>query len=191
MSSKPFSLAPPQTEALFPVVLPTGKWRRRFDTLRVKLFLAIAGANLVLVMAAYLIYSWSFDKGLTDYLNQAEEARLTPMVTRLAEGYRQHGEWSWISMDKSRWYTMLRETIGISGPTVVGTLARITAPDAASRPPLTFDWRMLLFDGSKNIIISSPGRTSDTQIKMRPIVVDNVTVGWNSVPLYYQITKAE
>ena len=40
----------------------------RFDTLRVKLFLAIAGANVVLVAAAYLIYGWSFEQGLGDYL---------------------------------------------------------------------------------------------------------------------------
>ena len=30
-------------------------WLSRLDTLRVKLFLAIAGANVVLVMSAYLI----------------------------------------------------------------------------------------------------------------------------------------
>src|SRR5690606_31365537 len=62
----------------------------RFDTLRVKLFLAIAGANVVLVMAAYLIYGWSFDKGLVEYLNRADETRLQPLVVRLADGHRQH-----------------------------------------------------------------------------------------------------
>ena len=40
------------------------RWLRRFDTLGVKLFLAIGGANVVLVMAAYLVHGWSFDKGL-------------------------------------------------------------------------------------------------------------------------------
>ncbi|MET0293209.1 MAG: two-component sensor histidine kinase, partial [Steroidobacteraceae bacterium] len=68
----------------------------RLDTLRVKLFLAIAGANIVLVMAAYLIYGWSFDQGLGDYLNKTETARLDPLVNRLADGYRQNGGWEWL-----------------------------------------------------------------------------------------------
>ena len=58
----------------------------RFDTLRVKLFLAIAGANVVLVAAAFLIYGWSFEQGLGDYLHKTEEARLDPVVVRLADG---------------------------------------------------------------------------------------------------------
>nr|ACN58775.1 periplasmic sensor signal transduction histidine kinase [uncultured bacterium BLR8] len=221
MSSKPISLAaPPQADRLF-ADLPVGRWRRRLDTLRVKLFLAIFGANFVLVMAAYLIYSWSFDKGLTDYLNQAEEARLTPMVTRLAEGYRQHGSWEWIRQDRERWFAMLRETIGIGqvprrrddgrvlpspqtspqtssqtspqassqtpGPlprqsnddvVLGGALARIAAPDIRSMPPLTMDWRMLLFDPSQRILIGSPGRSSDSQIKMKPIMVGDMIVGY-------------
>ena len=78
----------------------SGRLRRSLDTLGVKLFLAIAGANLILVMAVYLVWSWSFDKGLVDYVNQSERARLTPMITRLADGYRQHGSWQWLSDDR-------------------------------------------------------------------------------------------
>ncbi len=70
------------------------------DTLGVKLFLAIAGANLVLVMAVYLVYSWSFDKGLVDYVNKTEQARLTPMITQLSDGYRRHGDWQWLTEDR-------------------------------------------------------------------------------------------
>lgn len=87
-------------------------WLSRFDTLRVKLFLAIAGANVVLVMSAYLIYSWSFDKGLVEYLNQADENRLQPMIVRLAEGYRQQGNWAWITEDRQRWQDLSREVLG-------------------------------------------------------------------------------
>ncbi|MGQ3175190.1 MAG: HAMP domain-containing protein, partial [Hydrogenophaga sp.] len=87
-------------------------WLSRFDTLRVKLFLAIAGANVVLVMTAYLIYSWSFDKGLVEYLNQADEARLQPLIARLAEGHRQNGSWDWITEDRQRWQELSREVLG-------------------------------------------------------------------------------
>jgi two-component system sensor histidine kinase BaeS len=86
--------------------------RRRLDTLGVKLFLAIAGANLVLVMAVYLIYSWSFDKGLVDYVNKTEQARLTPMITQLADGYRKHGNWQWLTEDREGWAALLGESLG-------------------------------------------------------------------------------
>src|SRR5690606_4543952 len=86
--------------------------RRGLDTLRVKLFLAIAGAHLVLVAAVYLIYSWSFDKGLVDYVNQSERARLVPVISQLADGYQQHGNWEWVTEDRERWFNVLREVLG-------------------------------------------------------------------------------
>src|SRR6187399_2768934 len=89
-----------------------GGLRRRLDTLGVKLFLAIAGANLVLVMAVYLTYSWSFDRGLVDYVNQTEQARLTPMISRLADGYRKNGDWMWLTEDREAWAALLGESLG-------------------------------------------------------------------------------
>ena len=99
------------TDRPTPSPRPRG-WLSRFDTLQVKLFLAIAGANVVLVMTAYLIYSWSFDKGLVEYLNKADENRLQPMIVRLAEGYRQNGNWAWITEDRQRWQDLSREVLG-------------------------------------------------------------------------------
>ncbi|MDO9434510.1 ATP-binding protein [Hydrogenophaga sp.] len=100
-----------QTQPSAPLPRPRG-WLSRFDTLRVKLFLAIAGANVVLVLSAYFIYGWSFDKGLVEYLNKADEARLRPLVVRLAEGYRQSGNWDWITEDRQRWFELSREVLG-------------------------------------------------------------------------------
>jgi two-component system sensor histidine kinase BaeS len=89
-----------------------GPLRRGLDTLRVKLFLAIAGAHVVLVAAAYLIYGWSFDRGLVDYVNQSEQARLAPVISQLADGYQQHRNWNWVTEDRERWFTLLREVFG-------------------------------------------------------------------------------
>lgn len=88
---------------------------RKLDTLRVKLFVAIAGANVLLVMAAYLIYGWSFEQSLGDYLAQTEERRLDPVVARLADGYRQHGGWGWLTTDRRLWPELLREELGAAG----------------------------------------------------------------------------
>ncbi|MFT3802710.1 MAG: ATP-binding protein [Burkholderiaceae bacterium] len=89
------------------------RWLQRFDKLRVKLFLAIAGTNFVLVVVAYAIHAWSFDQGLVSYLNQSDETRLVPLINRLAEGYQQHGDWQWIRNDRQRWPELLREVLGV------------------------------------------------------------------------------
>jgi two-component system sensor histidine kinase BaeS len=98
----------------------------RLDSLRVKLFLAIAGGTAALALAAYLVFSWSFDRGFVDYVNRADEARLEPLVERLAEGYAREGGWKWVAEDRKRWFQLLRESLDV--------------------PPLTIDPRLMLFD---------------------------------------------
>ena len=61
--------------------------RPGFGRLRVKLFLAIAGANAVLAAIAYLVFSASFDRGLAQTLGRADQARLDAFAASLAEGY--------------------------------------------------------------------------------------------------------
>ncbi len=131
-----------QTDRATPLSRPRA-WLSRFDTLRVKLFLAIAGANVVLVMTAYLIYSWSFDKGLVEYLNQADEARLQPLIVRLAEGYRQNGHhWAWITEDRQRWQDLSREVLGTGrvprrpGEQTPPAPSPSSSPTAATSPAL-------------------------------------------------------
>ncbi len=105
------------------------RWPARFDSLRIKLFVAIAGANAVLALAAFGVFSWSFDQGFVDYLNRADEARLQPLIARLAEAHRQSGGWDWLEPDpRRRWAELVRETLGLPR---VGTRR---ADDAASGP---------------------------------------------------------
>ncbi|HMA12850.1 MAG TPA: ATP-binding protein, partial [Steroidobacteraceae bacterium] len=194
-----------------------GSLRRSLDRLGVKLFLAIAGANLVLVMAVYLIYSWSFDKGLVDYVNQTEQARLTPMITRLAEGYRKNGSWTWLTEDREGWAALLGESLGWrlprrgwlrtegaegAGPEGASAEAARTAaareppsierrylPFRLSRedagrdgtiPPITIDWRVMLFDASQKVLIPYPGaRDEDIALAVKlPVRIDGRTVGY-------------
>jgi two-component system sensor histidine kinase BaeS len=169
-----------------------GRLRRSLDTLRVKLFLAIAGAHLVLVAAVYLIYSWSFDKGLVDYVNQSEQARLVPIISQLADGYRQNGDWAWVTDDRERWFNILREVLGwrvgrrdmreIKDGVRFQTEERVPpAPllDESPLPPITIDWRVMLFDADGDILIQPPGELQETELAVRlPIRVDNQVVGY-------------
>ena len=188
-----------------------GPLRRGLDTLRVKLFLAIAGAHLVLVAAVYLIYSWSFDKGLVDYVNQSEQARLVPIISQLSDGYRQQGDWTWVTRDRERWYELLREVLGWrvgrremrdlnvrdvternlrdlnvrdpkDGPRPAPPEEQVPRPfegDPGPLPPITIDWRVMLFDADGSVLIQHPGEPSETELAVKlPIRVDNRVVGY-------------
>jgi two-component system, OmpR family, sensor histidine kinase BaeS len=159
--------------------------RLRLDTLRVKLFLAIAGANVVLVMAAYLIYSWSFDQGLVEYLKEIETARLDPVVTRLAAGYRQNGGWAWLTADRNTWPDIVREEIP-------GPLPR--RGDDRSRlnfgGPVTIDPRLLVLDADGSVLIGLADRVG--QAERKPVRVDGRTVGFLAyVPRLQMVTSLE
>lgn len=165
--------------------------RRGLDTLGVKLFLAIAGANVVLVMAIYLAYSWSFDRGLVDYVNQSEQARLQPALAQLADGYRQEGDWQWLTQDRERWIQLLREMLGWRGGKrdgprpdhegrVGGGERGMRRDDADFIPPLTIDWHVMLFDADDRVLILYPGGdASEAELATKlPIRVDDRIVGY-------------
>ncbi|HSX91713.1 MAG TPA: ATP-binding protein [Hydrogenophaga sp.] len=183
----------------------------RFDSLRVKLFLAIAGANVVLVMAAYLIYGWSFDRGLVEYLNKADETRLQPLVVRLANGYREHGHWDWIAGDRERWFELSREVLGsgrvqrrpgeqgqppgapppsINAPAPAGPRPPAGAPPPGNPPALTIDPRLLLLDAERRVIIGPEWRAE--QAVLKPITVDERLVGYlGYVPRLQMVASLE
>lgn len=188
MEARPSNTAAPR-------IATPGPLRRGLDTLRVKLFLAIAGAHLVLVVAVYLIYSWSFDKGLVEYVNQSEQARLAPVIAQLSEGYRQTGSWDWVAEDRERWFHVLSDVLGARPVAFMKdgrpwdeqdwrtNLERMPRPfddDNGPLPPLTFDWRVMLFDADGNILIRQRfGNPQEAELAVKlPIQVDNRVVGY-------------
>lgn len=173
-------MAAPRAFSTYPVL-------KRLDRLRIKLFLAIAGANAVLALLAYLVVSWSFDRGLVDYLNRADEARLTPLIERLAENYRSNGDWNWLLQDRERWPQLVFETLGVGRwrrdmlqrPAPHG---RAHDPDhyaaLPSQPPgrmLTIDPRLMLFDAHGHLLAGHPRLAREAIL--RPIDVDGRVVG--------------
>ncbi len=136
------------------------------DRLHVKLFAAIAGANVVLALVAYAVFSWSFDRGFVEYLNRADETRLTPLVARLADEHERHGSWDWVADDREQWIALVREVLGTATPSHGGA-----GPD----PLLTIDPRLMLFDSGSRLLV---GRASMAgKATLRPIVSRGTTVG--------------
>jgi two-component system sensor histidine kinase BaeS len=176
----------------------SGRIRRNLDNLGVKLFLAIASANLVLVLAVYLIYSWSFEKEFVDYVRQSEEVRLDPMITSLADGYRQRGSWDWLKQDREEWIVLVREVFGMRGRVFSRDDRGLPKGDQPQPPrnfprggnfprmedeiaqPITLDWRLMLLDAKGEVVIPAPGSDAAmvAEAVKLPILVDGRSVGF-------------
>ena len=146
----------------------------RLDRLHVKLFAAVAGTIAVLTLAAYLVFSWSFERGFVEYVRRADEARLDALAVTLAEGYGREGGWDRLAADRERWIDLVRAGLGLpaaSTPDAGG--AQAAAP---ARLPLTIDPRLLLFDADRKQLI---GRTElASRAILTPIAHDGHTVGY-------------
>jgi two-component system sensor histidine kinase BaeS len=154
-------------------------WRSRFDRLRVKLFLAIAGANAVLAVAAYLLFSWSFDRGLVEYLHRTDQARLDALVATLAARYGRDESWGQLVDDRARWSDFTRDALGVPRSSRRPAGAEAEHPPAqvpAGEYPLTFDLRLLLFDETRRLLIGRPELAPDAVLK--PIERDGRVVGY-------------
>jgi two-component system sensor histidine kinase BaeS len=166
------------------------RWPARFDSLRIKLFLAVAGANSLLALAAFLVFSWSFDQGFVEYLNRADEARLQPLIVRLADGYQREGQWRWVTEDRKRWFDLLREVLGTRGsrrPDDAASGAPQPAEPGPSSPPtyggppppdplLTIDPRLMLFDADGKMLVGRQEMLADAVQK--PITNGSRVVGY-------------
>ncbi len=173
----------------------------RFDKLHVKLFVAITGAIALLTLAAYFVFTASFERGFVQYLNRADDVRLESMIERLAQGYAREGNWSWIANDRERWIDMSRDALGLPRPTEqrrsaasvpAGLPAGLPASPLEQRAsdatggthgiaarrdtPLTIDPRLMLFDSDRSQLIGRPEAAANAVFK--PIVVRAATVGF-------------
>lgn len=156
----------------------------RFDRLRTRLFLAIAGTNALLAVLAWLVFSWSFDRGLVDYLNRADTERLQPLVQRLADHYREEGSWHSLTGDAERWTALLAETPA-PGRNRHQRLERAWRDRGLSEDDIVqrrqwrraaADARLLLIDVDGRVV-QGPARQAGNALR-EPIAVDGRVVGW-------------
>lgn len=150
---------------------------RRLDTLRVKLFVGIAGVNVLVVLLAYLVHGWSFDQGLSTYLDRSDEARLAPLVTRLGQEYAVRGRWQWLAEDHGAWHQLLAEELGLP-------LERGRPADGPRRPAdprgVATEGRLMLLDAARVPLFGDPQRLRDALLL--PIEVRGERVGYLARP---------
>lgn len=160
----------------------------RFDRLRTRLFVAIAAMNVLLLLLAWGIISWSFDRGLLDYLNRAEQERLQPLVALLARDYQTNGSWQPLLEERWRWRRLLREAAGMrlgtesmprAGPEEDGGRWGLHRPPEAADAPPRFaagDLRLALFAADGRLLLGRPHLAHHAT--RLPVTVNGQTIGY-------------
>ena len=92
-----------------------------------RLFLAYSGVIMLVVLAMMIAVSWSFQRGLGDYLHKIERERLDKIASTLANAYGEAGDWSFLRHDEPAWTRLLDQALGQSSTGQV--------PNPASRHP--------------------------------------------------------
>ena len=157
--------------------------------LRVKLFLAIAGANALLAAIAYLVFSASFDRGLAETLGRADQARLEAFAAALAEEHGRERGWAWIADDRERWTELSREALGLPRRPASGEGSPQPPPNPRELP-LTVSSRLLLFDPDRKLLVGPPELAD--RAELRPIAREGAVVGYlGAVPRRERIESLE
>ena len=82
------------------------KFHRRLN-IRAKLFMAIFGSCLLVLVVMHWAMRMSFEHGFVDYIRESNEQRLDLLSDALAEQYQQHGNWNFLQNNNRMIFTLL------------------------------------------------------------------------------------
>ncbi|RKR06794.1 two-component system sensor histidine kinase BaeS [Kushneria sinocarnis] len=129
-------------------------WRTTLSPLGLKLFSVIVLVNVLISGALYFTVARSIDDGFIDYLRRTQQQRIDTLTTTLAEGYRTHGSWEWLTDNRDAWQQLLRVALAPRG-----TQSRTGDARQPPLPPALGDPRQfVLLDEQGRRIIGRSGR---------------------------------
>ncbi len=74
--------------------------------MQLRLFLAILTAAVLAAICMFFIMRWSFSRGFIDYVNKAEQERIS---TALVQAYEKQGNWNFLQEDQDHWPDSLKQ----------------------------------------------------------------------------------
>lgn len=156
-----------------------------------KLFLSLVAFSTLLVVLMLGTMQWSVERGMLEYVNVQEAARMQPLLQQLAAHYEEHGGWQALEDDPQYFGRMLWQS-----------------RDPAQRPPLSqaieqrrrqlveayppphrraHKPRLVLLDAAGKVLIGREAPPADAS--RLPIVSAGQTVGWLVLPSRKRLTE--
>jgi len=174
-----------------------------------RLYLAMFVLSVAAVVAAAAASWLSFNRNFIGYLNQQDAERMTAMLPRLQDAWREHGSWDYLRDNRKGWFELMRppraetaEAAPHPGADAAPTAANgnvdernpshDSEPERWRSPPnselVGVLFRARLLDARRNIVAGNrQALTDDLQL---PVVVDGDTVGWLAVLPFREVTTA-
>lgn len=121
--------------------------------LRTRVFVTLLSVSTVLVLVMAILFQLGFERGLDRYINERRQSQLSALATDFADYYRNYGDFSGIDLRLLIW-----------------------ADERAASIPET----LVLFD-AEQFPVYGPELPLE-QLLLRPIEVDQRTVGWVALP---------
>ncbi|MBX2886839.1 MAG: HAMP domain-containing protein [Granulosicoccus sp.] len=170
--------------------------------LKYQMFLMLLMISALIIVLMFAMNSWSFSRGFLGYVNSAEQQRLLPIVSAVAQRYEQEGNWDWVRQDKREFRRLLDAQLSNRPsrrngrkPDASGARpdrrqkpkpgdSRPPEPppgDLLGRPGAGFVPRLLLADAEQELLAGRSRRNA--AVKWQPVEVDGAVVGYlGSIP---------
>ena len=156
-----------------------------------KLFLSLVVISSLLVTLMLVLMQWSVARGMLEYVNVQEEARLQPVLEQLAEYYRTNDGWAALQNDPRQFELLLWRSQGAA------KRPPLPPPVDARRPRLkgsllpgkrrTARPHPVLLDNEEQLIIGR--RSPVAAYRNLPIVAGGETIGWLAMPSRKRLTE--
>jgi two-component system sensor histidine kinase BaeS len=135
------------------------RWR---PGITVKLFLAIFGTCLLVLILMHQAVRISFERGFIDYIKHGNEQRLSQLSDALAEQYSVHGDWSFLRHNDRFLFRLLRS---------------FEHDPNSEMPPHGWRTQFWVTDGNFRRLVGPPGHIPPDGAS-QPVLVGGKTVGW-------------
>lgn len=158
-----------------------------------KLLLSEIISSTLLVGLMLVLMQWSVERGMLDYVNTREEARLAPALEKLAQVYQESGSWAALQAEPRRFYQIMRVSGDRPRPRP-GLYAGEPLPPPsvlhAGEPPPPrgpSGRKPQLLDSEQDIVIGYASAADD--FRLLPISQGGDIVGWLAMPPLRKITE--
>lgn len=146
-----------------------------------QLFLAFLALIVLVTLAMGLAARVSFTRGFLGYLNEQGLERVEQLLPAVTQAYRTHRNWDFVRERPRAWFEILRP--GPRPPADSEAPREIPEPDL-----IGVNLRLGLLDAERKVIIGPPRISDFSAAAMRPIVVDERTVGYLAILPFQQAT---
>lgn len=156
-----------------------------------KLFLSLVAISTLLVVLMLGLMQWSVQRGMLEYVNVQEAARLQPMLENLADVYGRNGSWKTLQADPRQYEQLLwRSQDPAERPLLPPHIEEQRRQRLGNPPRFSHRARKprpVVIDLDGQLVL---GRAlPEGEVRKLPIVVEGETVGWLALPSRKRLTE--